>query len=258
MNEKDIDKLFSEAFKEAESSPPSDLWEKIEMQLPTEKKEVPILKRYRFAIASIAAAAVIVMGVALVLYTNKDIKTDLLATKAPAKVQLEVSSSTKLAPLEIIPRVRDTSTVAKKAKPTLALAGTKKKSPDISKSPVVKPTAYKNMELSMEQEPEKENAYAHLSNEIEKEQMITEIPVHQVTEIEPIKPLIEPEEDLESMYATQAPVVHKTVVTTLLNVISENIEVSTKKDIRFRADDEGSIRIDFINTIVKNRTKKRK
>ena len=86
-----------------------------------------------------------------------------------------------------------------------------------------------------------------------------ELPIVQVTEIEDIQPLIPVEEETETMYASAESVKKgNNTVTNILNKIAENIEIHDSKNLRFSADEEGSIRVDLINSLVKNRFKKRK
>lgn len=259
MENKDFDKLFRDAFEAAEATPSDRVWQGIEATLEQEKEKiVPMAKRRPYHWAYYATAASVLLALGVVIWTmqsTKDINfsgTE-IAMQEP-KHSTETTEGVKLEAVEpIAPKIIDQPSPD-------ALQVTTVSEVHLGKSPVMTAaepplTELPKLELQGIQEAAPSNLQTLASLKIG-----TELPTYRVTEIEEIKPLIESEEEMESMYAnvTTDPYNRNTIVTSLLNTISENVETNNNREIRFRADEEGSIRIDIINTLVKNRNKKKR
>ena len=246
MENNDIDKIFRDAFEKAEETPNSNIWDKIEQELETEQNVIPISKRNTWAKYAIAACTLLILGIGYRLSKNNEeivIKDEKIALIEDKKTDINIPKDQ---------RINDVSNDFPLEKPRTELN-------EISFAKEV--STAKNQETR--HQALVEEVYP---SEIEIEELASidnshELNVIQVTEIEPVKQLIENTEEIpETMYAstaTESPK-HSNVVTNVLNKITENIELSDSKNIRFSADDEGSIRIDIINSLVKNRFKKRK
>lgn len=262
MKEKDIDRLFREAFHEAEQKPSQNVWQQIEKQLDEEKKIIHLPSKNRHWIAYVAAALLLALSVTFIQinYNTETRATDNETTIAinqrpanPAHTDFERSQI-------VVKTELDNKQMDNKKQNKIALIATAASSQTAHQTKTAQHTTTRmDVELKINK---LEESRPDLTGINELSQItVPNIPVYQVTEIEDIKPLIEPEEEIESMYAQAAPnnrTDNKNIVTSILNTISENIEVSNTKDIRFRADEEGSLRIDILNSLVKNRNKKRK
>ncbi|MDR2283721.1 MAG: hypothetical protein LBE37_10950 [Sphingobacterium sp.] len=258
MKEEDIDKLFQNAFHEAEETPNKTVWQHIEKQLDEHSTAVHIIPR-RYTWIKYAAAALILLGTTLVLlkinYTSElpsaDKGTNITAesTKANATITEPVEPTT---PLTNEKRESD-YTKPNLPRQMVATEGIQLVS---NKPGRTTPPQRKNIELATNNLEETKPRFTNIQDIQYAD--IADIPVRQVTEMEAIKPLIDLDEDIEGMYA-QAPheTANKSIVTTILNTISEKLEISTTKDVRFRTDEEGSFRIDIINSLVRNRNKKK-
>lgn len=243
MKEQDIDRLFREAFHEAEEKPSQNVWQHIEKQLNEEQRIMPLYSKRKHWIAY-AAAIIVFLGIGLTF-----LKLNFTSQKNQG---LQITKHTEPIPTETVETVKDQADI----KPEI-IATTK--APQITKQNIKSPkeNGRSNIELNII----RIESSKPVLGPIDLSAKITprSIPVYQVTEVEDIKPLIEPEVEIESMYAQTATAAsNHTLVTTILNGISEKIEISDSKDIRFRADEEGSISIDILNSLVKNRNKKRK
>ncbi|MFD2553901.1 hypothetical protein [Sphingobacterium tabacisoli] len=258
MKEEDIDKLFKNAFHEAEETPNKNVWQRIEKQLDEHNTTVHIIPR-RYTWIKYAAAALILLGTTLVLlkinYTTKlpsaDKETNITAGSTTDNITIAE-------PIERGAALVNEKEIQNYTKPKLSqqISATKQTQFVSNKSDRSTQQQRINIELATNNlEETKPN-----STNIKDIQQVNlaDIPVRQVTEMEAIKPLIDLDEDLEVMYA-QAPheTANKSIVTTILNTISEKLEVSPTKDVRFRTDEEGSFRIDIINSLVRNRNKKK-
>lgn len=257
MKENDIDRLFREAFQEAEETPSKHVWEQIEKQLEEDDNIVRMPSKRKFRIISAAAAIVIFMGSLAffkIYYSNQNeieyvqvntLKNHPSENKGPNITETTVSPHRNT--IEIVENENRTSAITNPGGQHII----ENKKPDVKKDENI-------TKLKLVQLEEIKPYIARI--ETSSEMSTPQAPIRQVTEVEDIKPLIEPEEETESMLAQVSPVVsnNKNIVTSILNTISENIEVGDSKEIRFRADEEGSLRIDILNSLVKNRNKKRK
>lgn len=253
MEDKDLDKLFRDAFIDAEETPDKAIWDKIETNL---EQETPIIPLYRKRIwPSYAAAAILLLGLGVYFgikinaerNNHDNLESNAIAEQTIEKSTIETSSSKDItvekpfeAPHTIVPRKE-----VQLAK-TTATIDSQEKEEELARS-YTKLKALPEPQLVITQ--------------VKIDKSIEELPiVRQVTEIEDIKPLFEFEEEEETMWASSNSNVkeNKNIITTLLNKISENIETKSDEKVRFYADDEGSFGINIINSIAKNRNKKRK
>lgn len=242
MKEQDIDRLFREAFHEAEETPSQNAWLRIEKQLSEEKVIVSLPNRKYWAFY--AAAILLLIGIGLTF-----MKTYYISQQ---------SQSSQITSNKIFIEAETDNSIKKHidVKPEIVLAI---KTPQKHRQSIIKQKG--NERTNIEIKINKIEAKMHVLDLIDLSKKITpnNIPVHQVNEVEDLKPLIELEEETKSMYAnTDAPSAKRTLITTILNSISEQIEISDTKNIRFRADEEGSLSIDILHSLVKNRNKKRK
>lgn len=269
MEEKDIDKLFRDAFEQAESNPPSDMWKRIEAELDKEDNIVIFCKKNKFSFLKYVAAAVLLLSMGIAVYLNQGKENIRLTDNSnPKQIEkIEIAPIPETTENEKDTKIVQTSTAEeqniKPLKKVLAQATLNQKevsAKQVSAQHTVTRKTQDDVEnvYIAEETDEKSFQIATHDVEVPNKDVSSQIPVRQVTEVEQLKPLIEPEEEIDNMYASQPAEKNNTVVTNILNAISENIEISAKKDVRFRSDDEGSIRIDFINSLVKNRIKKRK
>ncbi|NGF55986.1 hypothetical protein G5B00_05605 [Parapedobacter sp. SGR-10] len=264
MENKDIDKLFRQTFEDAEQEVHPAVWQNIEKELDkNSKKTIPVLfKAYNWV--SYAAAILIILGIGFFLFKSKP--TENIIAEQPASKQkdspvqmtkptiersvtAENTSANATVPtaIEDLPKVDRTASKEKVSK-----------SPHDSQGNTVLPSGHKWKASIVALSDLPTDTGTTLANVVDLVQ--TNVPTTQVTEVEPIKPLIVFEEEEESMYAANegSSSNESTVITTILNKLSENIDLKSKKEVRFKSDDEGSIRINLINPLAKNRNKKRK
>ncbi len=259
MKEEDIDKLFHNAFHEAEETPSNNVWKQIEKKLDEHRLPVQITPR-RYTWIKYAAAALILMGTTLILLRT-NYKTELSSS---AVEETDIIAEATRNNGAITEPIEQTAPLASEGidrhyvKPNLSqqITATERIKLISDKLDKTAQSQRKNIDLVTNCLEETKPILANIKDI--QQINITDIPVRQVTEMEAIKPLIDLDEDTESMYA-QAPheTANKNIVTTILNTISEKIEVSPTKDVRFRTDEEGSFRIDIINSLVRNRNKKK-
>lgn len=256
MKEEDIDRLFREAFHEAEETPNRNVWQRIERQLDESKKKPVRLPFRKQTWIRYAGAAILLLGTTfglLKLNYKGDTQSVYRNETIIAQKQESKEKSLRMQHPESIEQEQLDTNKDKQEKiqnANIAVA--------IQSQRLEEQESYDRVNVDLKIGDLAESKPKLLSLKGVEEGYTSSIPVHQVTEIEDIKPLINLDEETESMYAqTPHETVNKTVVTSILNTISEKIEVSTTKDIRFRADEEGSFRIDILNSLVKNRNKKK-
>jgi len=250
MNDKDLDKLFKEKLENISVSPRQDLWQKIEGQLD-EKKTVRL---GRFGWMRYAAVAVGSLGLAALLYTfflNED--------PAVEQKQLAYQGSTKTA---VNPPLPEQPSAIEKSEVNSAAASQKNSTVGLSNHTEVAVQIVKkhvepqlNMEMSSNElitlEPAALSVYSTPELSVE-----TTTPQYAI-EIAPIQPLIDDPEIEETMLAS-AQSSGEGIVPNILNKISDALNPSDSKSIQFSKDEEGSLRLDIFNSLVKNRNKKRR
>lgn len=251
MKDNDIDNLFREAFHEAEETPNESVWQQIEMQLDDSQKPTIQLAGRRLNWIKYAAAAVVLIVGSIIAwkqnYSNKNILVDQKETRIVQSPKIEH---------ETLAVDRDLNSDSKhqlvkenKREKSLTLNRPSIQVENTSKALPLNPRHELNLDGLKESKP----SIAKLNHS-----SVMSPPVYQVTEIGEIKPLIVLDDEMESMYAqTAQESTNKNIVTTLLNSFTEKIELSATKDIRFHADEEGSFQIDILNSLVKNRNKRK-
>ncbi len=273
MENKDINKLFRQAFEEAEHEVNPVIWQNIENELDENaKRTVPfIFKAYNWI--GYAAAILIILSIGFFIFKHEPVK-QIVAEQSITEQGYATDHSIKQSTENIVQGNVSTNTVASTP---IDIENTSAKDIKTSSKTTFKETvaatnSHKETKPTVsarDKERREELPIASLSDPSVDIKMVqgrimelsqTDIPTTQVTEIDPIKPLIVFEEEEESMYAVHDSPASKesTVITTILNKLSENIDLKSKKEVRFKSDDEGSILVDFINPLARNRNKKRK
>ncbi len=249
MEDKDLDRLFRDTFIDAEENPREGIWQKIEHKLEEQPKVVGISTKKNWLSLSAAAILLFTLG-----YWG--------ITKNYKKNTLEVSEKEVL--LSNVDIVQDkiapqhSNTVPQKDERIKLEKQTLDKKIQLAtiKKTTTKQTIVYNREINTIEGVEEIKP-----TQLTAHKPTTELPlVRQVTEIDDIQPLIEPEEEMETMLASTSPKAKESrnIITTVLNTISENIDTKSAPEVRFYADEEGSFGINIINSIAKNRNKKRK
>ncbi|MNL41912.1 hypothetical protein D3C87_1643420 [compost metagenome] len=72
----------------------------------------------------------------------------------------------------------------------------------------------------------------------------------------PIKPIIENPDEEESMMASTSES-KQNVVTKVLNILSKTINQGNGSEVQSSNDDEGTLQIDLLNSLVKNKKRKK-
>lgn len=255
MENKDIDKLFRDSFNNAEATPSPDLWQRIETQLNQEEKIVSLPKR-KFAWLPYASAAAIllIIGGAL-LFHKKEIATpDTLASHEKSGTIVENNTTpTATGSIKEYKQNEPVKTVGHSTS-NVQLAVTKRPKATKETTTLKRLESIKNIEIQEEEVSTPQLTELAVVKPVE-------TGTYQVVEIEDLKPLIEPEEDQSSMLAAVETETNKgsnTIITSLLNAITNNIDTEKAKEIRFSADEEGSIRINLLNSFTRNRNKNRR
>lgn len=258
MEDKDIDKLFRSALQNAEATPSDNVWQGIEKALDKQQENiVPMGKQRGFHWGHYSAAASVLLALGVVWWTVEFSELDAPQTKMAQAdiVHRPVEAHSDKEPALILPTIADPEPSKAKMVQNLEVNSKQLTSNPVSTGPEVRnievpPLETQGIELSV---PNNLPTLTSINTE-------AELPTYRVTDIDPIQPLIEPEEEMESMYASTVESAYNknTIVTSLLNTISEKVETNSKREVRFRADEEGSIRIDILNSLVKNRNKKRR
>lgn len=248
MEDKEFDKLFREAFIEAEETPSDSVWSNIEDKLNNAENIVPIKKRTNWW--TMAAAIALFFGVSTYFLKNTFID----------KPTIKLASQKT----EVNPSREEPKLIAKNGNDTDNI---------IVDNPITKIEGTKSMVLiGMDTDKQgnssiKEKVDIGILEEstlvanLELDKQTSNLPViRQVTEIDDIKPFIEFEEETETMLAsTQKPSKEGgNIITSLLNTLTDNIDQKVKKDVRFQADEEGSFSISILNSIAKNPNRKKK
>lgn len=249
MEDKDLDRLFRDAFHKAEEIPDDSNWNIIETRLNEQKNIVLISKRknwWAYATAAIVILGLGYFGIAM-NFRQKDTKN--IEKEITASVDVEKDSKSMPIPI-------DTNVKGDDDLPRQIIPATEKKIAKRREAPKIVEENTTQMHLvTIETIPENQLVLSKM----ELNNKTSELPkFRQVTEIDDIKPLIEPEEEMESMLASNKTERSKNLITSLLNTISEKIDPKSNKEIHFYADEEGSFGINIINSMAKNRNKKRK
>lgn len=272
MKNRELDDLFRKHLREQEVAPPEALWDNIQTQLDQQVPLQPLKRKparsLRWVPYAAAASLLLILGITYLTTRDPKDPTGRLATTQeilpPAERRVYASPNEPVQEHNDQREERPEAFTEKKAsKPTNVLAAR----PTQVLSGTAKPNASEQHRLQADV-PEPTDTiterYAPIAP-IAERLLVDAIPVSpekpiyvEVTEVEPIKPLIESIDDEEDgkMYASEQRKIKGSILSGITSLISENISAITGKEVSIGTDEEGSLRIDLGNTLV--RTKKRK
>lgn len=254
MNDEELDKLFKEQLEHHPVPPRKDNWHQIESQLDQEKA-VPVR---RLGWVSYAAIAIGCLSLVALLY--KIITQPTPALDVPIIAHKEISSP-------------PTSTVQESSKSIQTEIPVAKHAEQLKEQEVAKTETFA-LEVSA---PEQKNDVNELLPRVEENRLeLVELkpadlslpltaglhidykaPQEYTISIPPIAPLIDSPETEESMLAsTRKPA--EGIVPGILNRISDALNPTDNATFQFSKDEEGFLRLDIVNSLVKNRNKKRR
>ena len=263
MKEEEVDKIFSENLKDREVIPPSFIWQEIESTLD-EKKVVPLKSKGKWQVWTIAACLLIALGISLKLYVFQH--KPVLETAMPT-VDQEISQSDRSISRNVPILEVDSPGLSKPEQDNLAGPSLEKQKKNLiartveikrNKKPVIADvnisreiTENKSADKFPKIVPTRE---MEIVNQVELEEIKADKTGLSAVEAAPIQPLVNVIEQEELMYAEsrKEPKKKQTIFTHILNTLSENIN-PTNKSVKFSSDDEGSIKVDLINSIAKTR-----
>ena len=250
MESQDLDKLFRDAFEQAEETPNIRVWEGIEQELAQEKKVIPFYIKYRTQL-SIAATFLLFFGVGLTFYqkpisSGKEKIEELLSQM---EKQTEPTSNSK----------DNTFSENNKEKLAIEIPEQRVDNKQITENNIAMSEAIKSStSVHAEQytQPEIEDRITIQTSEMvstmEVEMEATKPNYQEVNTITPLK------DDRESTYVftDQKEEVKSSLVTRVLNgitknIISKNIDIREDKEIEFRNDEEGSLTLNIINSFAR-------
>lgn len=252
MNDEQLDKLFKDEFSKLEMTPDEGTWESIAADLDKQKIIVPLWRRnwVRYAAVVLLTAGV---GTWAVRYYNQGQQPtpservasvpEKVIVQRPTEYQLPAATS---APLQRSDKTDKRLLTALPQHPNVS-----QQQQTVVAKRHEEPVTHRNTVYLHEVETAAltRTTADGFSNE--------RLRTHRVVEIDPIQPLIENPEEEEMMLASR-PSSGAGLVPGLLNKISEVVNPDDNKTIHFSKDEEGSLRIDIFNTLVKNRNRKRK
>ncbi len=252
MNDEQLDKLFKKEMTDFEVDPGAEMWATIEAELPAERKTVPLWKKSGLRYA---AACMLIGGLVAIIFLQRSeapqelqqmTKVTVRADQAEKKEkQLQVAEEPHESPLHQQAVVtKETQSTPQERQATVATAH------------VIEPKeSTPKLDLKI---PDLQIATIEPSHTDTFPQMLART---QVVEVDPIRPLIENPEEEESMLASAPKATAKVqqgIVTGILNRISDVVNPDDSKTIHFSNDEEGSLRIDIFNSLVKNRKKNKR
>ncbi|KGE14264.1 hypothetical protein [Sphingobacterium deserti] len=249
MNDDQLDKLFRDQLADLNVQPSEDVWAGIDAELGIKRQTTPFWKQpwLRYA-----AATIIVVGIAALLYNNTEDQiqkaAEVQVVKTPA-----TSSDRKIEKSGIA----DALQLEDNSAAYIVEEKVPQKKESSNSSPLTPTAAEESKKLDLEL-PEIQVAMVEVAPiDSIKSSALTS---HKVVEIDPIQPLIDDPEVEDSMLATvpQNSAPQKGLVAGLLNKISEVVNPDDSKTIHFSNDEEGSLRVDIFNSLVKTRKKHRK
>lgn len=248
MESKDLDKLFRDAFEQAEETPSSCVWEGIQQELEKKKKVVPFYVKYRSQL-SIAATFLLFFGVGLALYNKPIITPEQKIEEVLAQLeQNKENSSTAEKIKEIEPPIYATK------KEHIASSSIKDEgnNPNVQVIPSVENNSHEKIRSN--ETTQQVTLDSRESLELVEVELVSADINHQETVN--IKPLKENQKPVFA-YAVEKQEARPSVVTRVLNGITKNIlnkriDIQENKEIEFSNDEEGSIRLNIINSFAKN------
>jgi hypothetical protein len=245
MKNQDIDKLLRDHFNKLDIQPSTDIWKKIEAELD-EQKVISISKKTtRLKVIGTAAAILVGLGiVSLVLQRQSANRPDHIKyadRKMDREMNTPPKAASKVEPLPIERQVQ------------LSVRPVNKGNQRENSSANAIETDMKVVAIQTSQ------AFERLKMGKQQPLMVvvdTQTQVAHVLEYIPIKPLIENPDEENSMMASTG-TNSQTVVTKVLNVLSKTINQGNSAEVQFSNDDEGSLQIDILNSLVKNKKRKK-
>jgi hypothetical protein len=247
MESQDLDKLFRDAFEQAEETPNNRVWEGIEQELAKEKKIIPFYIKYR-AQLSIAATLLLFFGIGLTFYkkpipTGKEKIEEVLAAiennNEPSKSE-EINAQEKP---EVVESIQESSNYS----PKRSLAT------NINETLAVKeePELINHVERYATDEAKANLQTDHLLTTVEADIVVKP---NYTEEVKIIEPLIETQNSYT--FASPKEETKSSIVTKVLNGITKNIltksiDIQDNKEIEFRNDEEGSITLNIFNSLAK-------
>lgn len=255
MNDKELDKLFSEQLKNEEASPNPAIWENIEAALDKSQQK-PVIRKLQWL--KYAAMLSLAFGLALYWYAKPKtafVPAETLVQYRPEKPQVLTPAEPKETLQEdlIVSTPEQMPYVAKAKEPLLQVKGTSTSNPPaVARTPEESSVKSKklvlpNLSLASVNIDDK----ARLAND--------KIIMRKVVEVEPIAPLLTfPEEEETMLASNQGVAPSQNIVSGILNKITNAITTDEQKVLRFSHDEEGSFHIDINNSFAKNRFKRKK
>jgi len=228
--DKDFDRLFKNAFDDAEITPSRDLWSNIESEIePKKKRIIPV---YWLS----AAAILLVVTAGILVYRQQNVNpkqlTSYVAPKVqqPAVVEQPVKDSV-IAPVKPIEKVEAVLPVSAKPATSLAKNTIKKEAKPVEKQKIVTaPEAFKQETVFAKNEEPKKDIKTKIEEAIlqpEKETVIAANP----TTIKVDEPINDNEEQNTKSIRNVGDVV---------NLIVNKVDKRKDKFIQFRTDDDDS------------------
>ncbi|MCL7988326.1 anti-sigma factor [Sphingobacterium sp. lm-10] len=273
MKENDIDKLFRDAAEDHMAKPSPQLWDRIAQQLDEEKESeegivplIPLTKKRSYQWVKYAAACALI-GVGLFAYfANQHESIDANTQIAQQKATVPNSSELKDVeqPKKDVTIHTESSNNASPQEKHLAYSpNLVQKEESIKNSPSVsteqKSIASVNLPVANQVVTIEESEMADRYQVQLAEVPMADLPTRYVTEVDPIKPLIEPfEEEEEMMIAGTVRKATTNVINKIINVVNDHTPTQVTKDVYVTKDDEGSFRLEVGNLFAKNRIRKRK
>lgn len=249
MNDKELDRLFKDQLENLSVSPQEDLWQKIEQQLDERK----VVRLHRLGWVKYAAVLVACLGVTAILYLLMPLQEDVrIVSRTPLKIEDKQAETVNSKRNE-----RTAGTVAVEAqvdfphaedKHALAFVQANQSRLTAKRQVAMSPersTHLVKLDMAMVTLTKSDNIDAAI------------LPRQRVVEVDPIQPLVENPEEEETMLASSGNS-DMGLIPNLLNRISDVLNPSENKTIQFNHDEEGSLHLDIVNSLVKNRNKKRR
>ncbi len=274
MKEQDIDKLFREGLENHQSEPSAALWDKIAKQLDEEQTPVHTLPKaknshwWRYATA---ACALIAVG--LFAYLRQENIKHSESTKHIAQVSSIENTPSEDSTIQDSEIVTTTNVSQEERKLAVSSEGDAKEHKIIATVDQQEDARIMASTISSRNDVKKvlvsEPALAEELVNTESVEIPTvqpaqvtqlasvNMPTRYVTEVDPIKPIIEPfEEEEDMMIAGTLRKATTQVFKKIINVVNENTTGQIAKDIFVTKDEEGSLRLEVGNLFARNRTKK--
>ncbi|TDS13915.1 hypothetical protein [Sphingobacterium paludis] len=256
MKDDQLDKLFRDRLNDLKVPPSEDIWARIDAELGTTHQALPFWKQ---SWLRYAAAAVLALSFAALFYNSSDNEIENTVATPIAEMQQpnSVQPIEKQTPKQPLTQQDDKLAYMEKAD-TAPETAVKKKPSRLTEVALAKADESRESEKLAVELPNVKVAMVEVAP-IDSLKSAT-LMSHKVVEIEPIQPLIDNPEEEESMFASApaTPVAQKGLVAGLLNKISEVVNPDDSKTIHFSNDEEGSLRVDIFNSLVKTRKKHRK